>query len=155
MNNLLYNCIQYYNTNVWLLQNPTAHLDSHSVWEHRYIYSTSYVVLLLVAAAAGGSCSDSASWRVLCCVVLCCVVLCCVVLCCVVLCCDCVSLHCSVASATSSLLTMMVCSVGDRLLRAISWLCNRSMWNLRWPLRLNLEGFNARGGRWSRVKFTV
>lgn len=50
-------------------------------------------------------------------------------------------LHCSVARASSSLLTMMVCwDVEVRLLRAgWSWLWRRSMWNFRWPLRLNLR----------------
>ena len=52
------------------------------------------------------------------------------------------SLHCSVASASSSLFTMMVCwdGVAVRFLRAgLSWLWRRSMWNFRWPLRLNLR----------------
>ena len=51
------------------------------------------------------------------------------------------SLHCSVAKASSSLLTMMVCwDESLRVLRvAWSWLWRRSMWNFRWPLRLNLR----------------
>lgn len=50
-------------------------------------------------------------------------------------------LHCSVASASSSLFTMMVCwDVALWFFRVRwSWLCRRSMWNLRWPLRLNLR----------------
>lgn len=48
-------------------------------------------------------------------------------------------LHCSVARASSSLLTMMVCAaVAVRLRVGFSWLWRRSMWNFRWPLRLNL-----------------
>ncbi len=51
-------------------------------------------------------------------------------------------LLCSVAKASSSLLTMMVCWEGtERVLRGEgSWVWSLSMWNFRWPLRLNLKG---------------
>lgn len=51
------------------------------------------------------------------------------------------SLHCSVARASSSLFTMMVCcGVAARFFRVgWAWLWRRSMWNFRWPLRLNLR----------------
>lgn len=50
-------------------------------------------------------------------------------------------LHCNVAKASSSLLTIMVCwdAVARFLRTGLSWLWRRSMWNFRWPLRLNLR----------------
>lgn len=60
------------------------------------------------------------------------------------------SLHCSMARASSSLLTIKDCCWEPPpewvFLVAGSWLWRRSIWNLRWPLRLNLiSGTNQNG----------
>lgn len=71
-------------------------------------------------------------------------------------CCAVSSLHCSVARASSSLLTMMVCwDVAVRLFRVgWSWLWRRSMWNFRWPFRLNLR-YQAGGKIQTTCKLTL
>ena len=55
-------------------------------------------------------------------------------------------LHWSVAKASSSLWTIIVWwDVVARLLRdGCSWLWRRSMWNFRWPVRLNLRLKNTK-----------
>lgn len=57
-------------------------------------------------------------------------------------------LLCKVASVSSSLLSMMVCWAAAAGAPGLfpSELCKRCMWNLRCPLRLNLQRKGKRGG---------